>query len=78
MVFHLAIKKQNITNEKAQEVILDFSFLGEGNFTAQILKDGPNADRVGTNYLLETKQITNTSKLTVQMVGGGCFEIKIY
>jgi alpha-glucosidase len=66
-----------MTGENAQEVILDFSFLDEGKFNAQILKDGPNADRVGTDYLFESSQITNTSKLTVQMVCGGGFVIRI-
>ncbi len=66
-----------ITGEKPHEVTLDLSFLGQGTFNVQILRDGPNADRVGTDCLLENKQITNTSKLTLQMVGGGGFIIEI-
>lgn len=52
-----------MNGETAREVTIDFSFLGEGSFTAQILKDGPNADRIGTDYLHETLPITKNSKL---------------
>lgn len=64
-----------MNGEKTQEVTIDFSFLGDGTFTAQILKDGPNADRVGTDYLFESKQINKNSKLTLKMVSGGGFLI---
>ena len=64
-----------MNGEKTREVNLDFSFLGEGSFTAQILKDGPNADHVGTDYLFETVQVTKDSKLTLKMVNGGGFVI---
>jgi alpha-glucosidase len=66
-----------MNGEKLREVNLDFSLLGEGTFTAQILKDGPNADRVGTDYLFEIIQVTKNSKLTVKMVKGGGFIICI-
>jgi alpha-glucosidase len=56
---------------------LIFRFLVEGAFTAQILKDGPNADRVGTDYLFETIQVTQNSKLTIKMVNGGGFVISV-
>ena len=68
---------EGMNGEHAREVNLDFSFLGEGSFTAQILKDGPNADRVGTDYLFETIQITKNSKLTLKMVNGGGFVISL-
>lgn len=38
-----------------------------------ILKNGINSGRLGTDYIFETKQITNTSKLTAQMIGAGGF-----
>ncbi len=66
-----------MNGEQAREVIIDFSFLDEGNFTAQILKDGPNADRIGTDYLFEKTEITKDSKLNLKMVNGGGFVINI-
>lgn len=64
-----------MNGEKAREVTIDFSFLGKGSFTAQILKDGPNADRIGTDYLHEALPITKNSKLTLKMANGGGFVI---
>ena len=66
-----------MTGEKGQVVTIDFSFLGEGNFNAQILKDGPNSDRVGTDYIFEKEDITKNSKLSMTMVNGGGFVIFI-
>ena len=66
-----------MTGEAGKDVTIDFSFLGDGNFTAQILKDGPNADRVGTDYLFENKEINKNSRLTLKMVSGGGFVICI-
>ena len=66
-----------MTGDNTQESIIDLSFLGEGTFTAQILKDGPNSDRVGTDYLFETQEITNNSKLMLTMARGGGFVICI-
>jgi len=66
-----------LTGEMMKEVTIDFSFLGEGNFNAQILKDGPNADRVGTDYLFENRVVTKDTKLQVMMVNGGGFVISL-
>ena len=66
-----------MTGEKMKEIVIDFSFLGEGNFSAQILKDGPNADRVGTDYLFENTIVTKDSKLQVTMIKGGGFVISV-
>jgi alpha-glucosidase len=64
-----------MTGEKTREVNLNFSFLGEGNYEATILKDGPNAERVGSDYLLEFTHIAKNSKLALNMCRGGGFVI---
>ena len=66
-----------MTGDKAIEVNLDFSFLSEGTFSATILKDGPNADRIGTDYIFETIQINKLSKMNLKMAKGGGFVICI-
>jgi alpha-glucosidase len=66
-----------INGEKDKEVTIDCSFLGEGIFTARLLKDGPNAGRVGTDYLFDNMQVTSRSKITVKMVGGGGFVLQV-
>ena len=66
-----------ITGEKAKEITIGFSFLGEGNYNAQILKDGPNADRIGTDYLFENVPINKDSKYAIIMTHGGGFIVKV-
>jgi alpha-glucosidase len=50
---------------------LDLSFLGNGNFEAEIYKDGLNADVYAADYATEKKQVTSAGKLTVKMAPGG-------
>jgi len=66
-----------MTGDTAKEVTIDLSFLGEGKFNAKILKDGPNSDRVGTDYIFENKDVTKNTNLTLSMVKGGGFVICI-
>jgi alpha-glucosidase len=66
-----------MSGELAKEIIIDFSFLGDGNYSAQILKDGPNSDRIGTDYLFENAPITKDSKYTINMAHGGGFIVKV-
>lgn len=66
-----------MSGELAKEIIIDFSFLGGGNYSAQILRDGPNSDRIGTDYLFENAPINKDSKYTINMAHGGGFIVKV-
>jgi len=66
-----------LTNWSAREIELDLSFLGNGTFTAEIFKDGLNAEKDPTDYKREIIKVTNASKLKVQMAPGGGFAIII-
>lgn len=66
-----------LTNWSAREIELDLSFLGDGTFTAEIFKDGLNAEKDPTDYKREIIKVTNASKLKVQMAPGGGFAIII-
>ena len=66
-----------MSGELAKEIIIDFSFLGEGYYSAQILRDGPNSDRIGTDYLFENAPINKDSKYAINMVHGGGFILKV-
>jgi alpha-glucosidase len=57
--------------------MVDFSFLGEGSFNARILKDGPNAGRIGVDYIFENVPVDKTSKLKLNMAVGGGFVIRM-
>ena len=60
-----------MTDWTPRELELDFSFLPEGNYTAEIMKDGVNADRYAQDYKKETITVTNTTKTKIKLAPGG-------
>lgn len=80
----IARKKNNswyvggMTNWNARDVTVDLSFLGEGNFEAEIFKDGINADRDATDYTREIRKVSAGDKLIIHLAGGGGCAIRIY
>ncbi|MEA3477626.1 MAG: glycoside hydrolase family 97 protein [Bacteroidota bacterium] len=60
-----------MTDWDARELDLDLSFLGEGNYSMQIWKDGINADKHAADFKKEEMQVTNASKLQISMAPGG-------
>ena len=60
---------------KPMTVTVDLPFLGEGEWTVELFRDGANADRHGEDY----KRVVNPAgnKLTVDMASGGGFAAKI-
>lgn len=64
-----------LTNWTSREIIVDLSFLDKGAYTAEIFRDGINADKDPTDYKRETIDVKNTNKLTVNMANGGGFAI---
>lgn len=67
-----------LTNWDKREITLDLSFLGEGNYKAEIFKDGINADRVARDYKKEIIDVPADWKLTVKMAPGGGYAARIY
>lgn len=66
-----------MTNWDQRDVTVDLSFLGEGNFEADIFKDGVNADRAARDYKHETVAIPSNKQLKLTMMPGGGFAVKI-
>lgn len=60
-----------MTNWTARELTIDFSFLGEGKYKAEIFSDGINADRDATDYKKEIIEISANDKITIKMAPGG-------
>ncbi len=60
-----------MTNWTPREIVLDFSFLGAGEYTAEIFRDGINADRDGTDYKKEEMTIKAGEKVKISMMSGG-------
>lgn len=67
----------SMTNWTPRNCTIDLSFLGEGNYTAEIFSDGINADREATDYKKETQTVTASHKLNVQMSPGGGWTARI-
>ena len=66
-----------LTNWSPRDLTLDLSFLPAGNYRANILRDGINADRDGTDYKTETIMIRGGSQLTVHLAPGGGWVAKL-
>jgi alpha-glucosidase len=60
-----------MTNWTARELTIDFSFLGEGNYTLKVWKDGINADRNAKDFKMETIKVTKNTKLKINLSTGG-------
>ena len=68
----------SMTNWDTRELDIDLSFLGEGNFKADVFRDGKNAYRVGRDYKKEIVDISSDRKIKIKMAPGGGFVAKIY
>jgi alpha-glucosidase len=66
-----------LTNWSSREMTIDLSFLGKGNYSAEIFKDGINANKDATDYVHEIIKVTNTDKLKINMANGGGFAMII-
>jgi alpha-glucosidase len=67
-----------MTNWDEHTLELDLSFLGNGNYIAEIFRDGINANKVARDYKKEVVKIPSGRKFTVNMASGGGFAMKIY
>jgi len=67
-----------MSNWDARDIIIDLSFLGPGNFEAEIFRDGINADRDATDYKREIIKVSSRDKLTVHLSNGGGWAARIY
>jgi alpha-glucosidase len=66
-----------MTNWTERDLILDFSFLPAGNYTAEIFKDGVNANKNATDYKKEIIKINSGDKLTIHLAQGGGWAARI-
>lgn len=67
----------SMTNWDARKLDLDLSFLGEGDFRAEIFRDGVNAHRAASDYRKYTIDIPTDRKMQISMAPGGGFVMKI-
>ncbi len=67
----------SMTNWDARKLEVDLSFLGSGNFKAEIFRDGVNAHRSGSDFRKEIVDVPADRKMTIKMAPGGGFAMKI-
>lgn len=60
-----------------RSIDLDLSFLGKGNFEAEVYCDGVNADRTPSDYQKVKMEIPSSRKVTINMASGGGYAMKI-
>ncbi|MBN1154571.1 glycoside hydrolase family 97 protein [candidate division KSB1 bacterium] len=63
-----------MTNEQPREFILDLSFLNGETYTADMLEDGINADRFGSDYRKTTRVVSRNDSIKMKLApsGGWC------
>lgn len=62
-----------LTNWEPRTVEVDLSFLGKGEYIAEVIKDGINANKVATDYIREIIPVPVDRRLKLSMAaGGGC------
>ena len=76
---YLIVAKRNSGNwyvaamndDMPREFTIDLSFLGDGNYTAEIIEDGINADRYAGDYKKTKRRVSKNDKLEIKMAPGG-------
>lgn len=64
-----------LTSWEPRDLTLDCSFLGEGEWVAEIIRDGANSDRHGSDYKKEKTDVSADSALPFHLAPGGGFAI---
>ncbi len=67
-----------MTDWNARTLTLDCSFLGDGTYTAQIYRDGINADRYASDYEKVTLEVTASDQLNIDLKPGGGWVARFY
>lgn len=67
-----------LTNWEARKLDLDLSFLGSGDYTAEIYEDGINANKIASDYKKKRIDIPFNRKITIAMAQGGGVAMKIF
>ena len=60
-----------------QTLELGLSFLGEGEWKAEIFEDGANADRDATDYVRREAKVDAGGKFAVKLAPGGGFTARL-
>jgi alpha-glucosidase len=64
-----------MTNWTERDITVPLTFLDEGNYTAEICRDGVNADKYAADHILEKKEVNKGSRLMMHLAPGGGFVV---
>lgn len=67
----------SLNDWKARDLTLDLGFLGEGDWTMEIFRDGINADRAARDYKRELVSVPADRKVKIHMAPGGGWTARI-
>lgn len=67
-----------MTDDKARDFTVDFSFLNDGAYTADVWQDGINADRNGNDFKKTSVDVTKETKLKIHLVSGGGWAARVH
>lgn len=67
----------SMTGWDARDLTIDLSFLGEGDWTMEIFRDGINAHRAARDFAMETVAVPADRKVKIHMAPGGGWVAKI-
>jgi alpha-glucosidase len=67
-----------MTDWTARTLEIDFSFLPAGRFRMVSYEDGPNAENMGNDYKLTTRDINRNTKLKITLASGGGWAARIH
>jgi len=66
-----------LTNWDERDVEIDLSEFASGEYDATFLLDGINANRIASDYQVETRKVDSSEKLNINMKKGGGFAIQL-
>lgn len=67
-----------LTNWDAREIMLDLSFLSDGEYEAVLFRDGINADKNACDYKKEIRSARKGMKWPVKLAPGGGFAVSFH
>lgn len=67
-----------MTDDKARDFTVDFSFLDNRTYTADVWQDGINADRNGNDFKKISVEVTKATKLNIHLAPGGGWAARVY
>ncbi len=65
------------TNWETRDLALALDFLDEGDYHATVLTDGPNANKIASDYQMKQQTVNRQTMLQLRLASGGGFAIAI-